>query len=1135
MPNALEDPDWAENPDIELGMIAYLGYPLVWPDGKVFGTICVLDREKRAHSDLHQKLIAEFSEAINGHLGMLAAAASREALVRELAETRTNLEDTISQRTRELTGACEDLKTKNTDIESFNRSMLGREERMLELKREVNALRAELGRALLYDDEPASPPPALVEEGPDVETEPADLLDNPRLGGVLETFCAATGVATAIIDLKGNVLVAENWQRICTDFHRKNDHTCERCLQSDTFLANQLAEGQEYSIYTCRNGMTDAASPIIVNGQHIANAFIGQFHQHPPDQDMFRAQAREFGFDEEAYLAAVNEAPVIPADRLPLLLEFVTNMAKLVADVGLEKTASLRNQKRLESEQEHLKSQRRAALNLMEDMCRAEATRKEKEQHITLLSQMLDAAPSMVVIHDMEGHSLFANQAAVSVHGYDGIEEFLAVDLHDIDVPGSETSMTQRIRILSQEGQARFETAHYRKDGSVFPLEIHAKTIEWYGRPAILSIGTDITDRKRAETALRDSERRLHAIFEHHHQLTGLLDPEGRLLAANQTSLRFAGTQESEVIGRYFWDGPWWNPSQRSMLRNAIGRAAKGEYVQFETSHPTPEGEVRDIDFSLTPVRDDDGRVVYILPEGRDITEILRAQRALREREETFRALTENSVDTIMRFDRNLRHLYVNPAVEKLTGIPAADFIGKNHAEMGFPPDLVELWEEAIKRVFATGGVNRIEFMLPNGRWIDWILVPERHAKGEVKAVIASARDITERKRAEEDRQKLETQLRRAQKMEAVGQLAGGVAHDFNNILQAVMGYGEMALEETEAGTSLHEHVAEVMKAADRATTLVRQLLAFSRKQVLKLEVLDVNEVVEEFAKMIRRVIGEHIALEIRSDPGLKTVQADRGQLEQILMNLCVNARDSMPAGGRLTVETGNAELDADYCRENAWAKPGGYVLLSVSDTGCGMDEDTQQHIFEPFFTTKREGKGTGLGLATVYGIIRQHQGMIHVYSEVGSGTRFRIYLPASGAAVEPAQELEAPLPPGGAEMILLAEDDASVRNLARRVLETAGYTVLTTSDGEEAIRLFDLHSQEINLALLDVVMPKCGGRSVFQHIQNAGTQTAVLFASGYSAGAIDTGFLLEEGMQLIQKPYQRDDLLRKVRQVLDA
>jgi len=411
--------------------------------------------------------------------------------------------------------------------------------------------------------------------------------------------------------------------------------------------------------------------------------------------------------------------------------------------------------------------------------------------------------------------------------------------------------------------------------------------------------------------------------------------------------------------------------------------------------------------------------------------------------------------------------------------------------------------------------------------WLEVSETPMRDESGQVVGVEGIAHDITARKH-------LEGQLRQSQKMEAVGQLAGGVAHDFNNLLQVILGFGELALAESRPGGVVHDGLDQMVSAGRRAAALVRQLLAFSRQQLLRLEDMDLSDVVADLARMIRRVISEDIALEIRRPEGVLNIHADRGQMEQILMNLCVNARDAMPDGGSLILETDCTDLDAEYCRPFPWASPGRYAMLSVTDSGCGMDGETQQRIFEPFFTTKSLDKGTGLGLSTVYGIVQQHRGIINVYSEPRIGTSFQIHLPlADASAVHVGAEAAEP-PVGGDETILIAEDDESVRAVAARFLAAAGYTVLSARDGQEAIEIFDENIDRIDFVLLDVVMPRLGGPAVFDHVRTRKPETPALFASGYSSMGAQADSVLDEGMKIMQKPYRRNELLRTVRRMLD-
>ena len=386
------------------------------------------------------------------------------------------------------------------------------------------------------------------------------------------------------------------------------------------------------------------------------------------------------------------------------------------------------------------------------------------------------------------------------------------------------------------------------------------------------------------------------------------------------------------------------------------------------------------------------------------------------------------------------------------------------------------------------------------------------------------------------ERESLGKQLVQAQKMEAIGRLAGGVAHDFNNLLTIITGYSDLSLEQVESGSPIRGHIEEVKKAADRAAALTRQLLAFGRRQVLSPQVLNLNKIVASTDKMLRRLIGEDIDLVTKLDPDLSQTKVDPGQVEQVIMNLVVNSRDAMPEGGKLTIETANAELDANYVRRHAMAAPGRFVMLAVSDTGCGMDAETQSHIFEPFFTTKEMGKGTGLGLATVYGIVKQIGGEIWVYSEPGRGTTFKIYFPQveeAERAVQPPKVASASQQ--GSETILVVEDEEAVRSLVQRVLESNGYAVLTASNAEEAAQMCDRQERTINLLLTDVVMPGMSGRKLARHLGFSRQGMKVLYMSGYSDNAIVHQGVLDPGTAFLQKPFTPDSILRKVREVLDT
>ena len=406
--------------------------------------------------------------------------------------------------------------------------------------------------------------------------------------------------------------------------------------------------------------------------------------------------------------------------------------------------------------------------------------------------------------------------------------------------------------------------------------------------------------------------------------------------------------------------------------------------------------------------------------------------------------------------------------------------------------------------------------------------------KQAVETLCVSFVEALMHKEAEEALRNKAEELRQAQKMEAVGGLAGGIAHEFNNLLQAIDGYTNYAMEGLSAEEQRYQDLQQVRKATDRAATLTRQLLGFSRRQVLRRKNVDPNHVVADLTKLVRPVIGEHIQLELSLADNVGTVYADPGELQQVLLNLSLNARDAMPTGGTLFLKTENRVLSEAFCEHHPDASPGRYVVLSITDTGRGIPPEVKEHIFEPFFTTKEVGDGTGLGLATVYGIVQQHEGVIRVYSELGKGTTFKVYLPTADVAADTESSEQATAPPGGTETILVAEDEPMVRDIAKRILENAGYTVLTANDGEEALQAFDANRNNISLVLLDAVMPRLNGHEVYRRIRAENPEVKVVFCTGYDPETAQSTFIMKENLRLVQKPFGPDTLLCTLREVLD-
>ncbi|HWG47517.1 MAG TPA: response regulator, partial [Gemmataceae bacterium] len=494
--------------------------------------------------------------------------------------------------------------------------------------------------------------------------------------------------------------------------------------------------------------------------------------------------------------------------------------------------------------------------------------------------------------------------------------------------------------------------------------------------------------------------------------------------------------------------------------------------------------------------------------------------------------------------DRQGLITFANPAAARMIGWPREELIGQFHHDILWPTGgtpVPPTWEVSfIHAVLRDGQTRYLEEGCFTRR--DGSTFPVRctcaamSEKGELFGVVVTYRDISEVKQAEEALRHSEEQFRQAQKMEAIGQLAGGVAHDFNNLLTIISGYGDLLVNGIlPANDPAREYVEEIRKAANRAGALTRQLLAFSRRQVLAPQVLVLNNAIQDIDKMLRRLIGEDIQLASILAPNLAPVKADPGQIEQILLNLAVNARDAMPQGGHLTIETANVFLDEEYARTHPEVRPGPFVMLALTDTGCGMDSATQTRIFEPFFTTKGVGKGTGLGLATVYGIVKQSEGSIYVYSELGRGTSFKIYLPQTQETPVALRTTLAPLSrPGGRETLLIVEDDDAVRALTRTVLKNSSYDVIEAVDADDALRWIEENADPVHLLVTDVVMPGMSGRVLAERLTELRPELKVLYVSGYTDDSVVRHGLLEAEVAFLQKPFTPDSLARKVREVLD-
>ncbi|MFA5807224.1 MAG: PAS domain S-box protein, partial [bacterium] len=601
-------------------------------------------------------------------------------------------------------------------------------------------------------------------------------------------------------------------------------------------------------------------------------------------------------------------------------------------------------------------------------------------------------------------------------------------------------------------------------------------------------------------------------------------------------SLSFIGAEVEPVTGytpdNFTSGAVGWeeiiHPDDMEQVKEAFRKAEKekSDTLRVEYRIRNKDGGIRWIEDRRQLTYGESGDFAKVDGILLDITDRKRAE----ESQARLAMAVEQSTDMIVVTDREGTIQYVNPAFERITGYTRQEAVGRNprilHSGKQDEAFYRRLWDTLVRGEVWTGHfINRKK----DGSLYeeDATISPLRDSSGKIVNYVAAKRDVT-------NVVSLERQVRTAQRMESVGTLAGGIAHDFNNALTGIIGFGEMLKLRIANDPKALSDLDEVFRSAERASVLTRQLLTFARRQIIELGNLDLNRVVSDLEKLLRKVTREDIEIKTFLAEGLPTIRADQGQVEQVLMNLSLNARDAMPGGGQLVVETQEAWLDEEYVKQYPYMKAGRYAVLSVSDTGIGMDEGTRERIFEPFFTTKGPDKGTGLGLAVVYGIVKQHNGFIHVYSEPGKGTTFRAYFPEVDAPADAKVFASQGVAHGGSETILLAEDNESVRNLTEKTLSSYGYRVLVACDGEEAVDIFRRRQKEIAMVVLDVVMPKMGGKQAYDHMAKILPGLKVLFLSGYSANAIHDSFVLHPGIPFLQKPFGPDALARKVREVLD-
>ncbi len=775
---------------------------------------------------------------------------------------------------------------------------------------------------------------------------------------------------------------------------------------------------------------------------------------------------------------------------------------------------------------------------------RKRAEKELRENEIKFRAVFENSIDAIGVTKD--GVPLFVNPAYVFLFGYTSSAELVGTSIQKLVAPGERERVMEYTRKRARKANAPsvYETRGLRKDGTEFDLDIHVSSYPLDGEIYTLVILRDITERRQAEQRIAETLQFNQAIVST--SPIGILTyrASGPCVSANESAARIIGTTVNTLRAMNFHEIESW---KRSGLYAVAMKALNTDRpVSSEIHIITTFHTEKWLFVVCTPFRSSGEPHLLIMVN--DITEHKQAVAALLEAQQFSADLIRYSATAAFVLDRSHRIMLWNKACEELTGCRESEMIGTSDQWKPFydftRPTVADVIIDndrgrlpALYKNYSQSALNpqgiKAEGWYKNlggkDRYIVFEASPIYNSTGELIAAIQTLQDFTEGKR-------LEKQLLQSQKMEAIGILAGGVAHDFNNILSAIVGYSHLMLSKMPANDPLKGNLKAILQASERATTLVQSLLSFSRKQVINPKHTGLNDIVLHFEEFLTRLIREDIKIITTCAGGDLTIFADRGQIEQLLMNLVTNARDAMPTGGTITIQTRSAHIDKQFIEERGYGKAGRYALFTVSDSGEGIDSETKSKIFEPFFTTKEQGKGTGLGLSTVYGIVKQNKGYIDVDSEPGRGTTFEIYLPLlKGVAAEERSETEDLPAKGGSETILIAEDNENIRELFSTILQHHGYHVIKAVDGEDAVIKFCENRDQVRLVLLDGIMPRKNGKEAYEEIRAINPYIKAIFVSGYTEDIISREGLLEQGINFVQKPVTPSALLNKVREILDA
>jgi two-component system, cell cycle sensor histidine kinase and response regulator CckA len=954
-----------------------------------------------------------------------------------------------------------------------------------------------------------------------------DLIDLEKLRKFLDSFHEAVGISVCISDTEGMVIIRSRMDPICKEFHRKNKPASRQCIQSDNRMMNEITQGKESGFYSCLYGLTHAISAIRIDGRHVANIIFGPFLLVPPDMEFFRAQATRYGFDETRYLDAMMRAPIVDEKRLPQILSFIASTAGMLGEMGLERLKQRETERSLQ----------------------------ETEKRYRIITEYTrDAVWTM----DMNLRITWVTPSVIRNRGY-SFEELAAMPLEEHLTPASlkiameilATHLTpENLGDKDREFVVNCELEYTCKDGGTIWADTVVKLQrDEAGNPSgFLCSSHDITDWKRTEAALRESEERFRSIIQSSSDIIMILDNQGNLTYQSPSTERILGYPPGYFIGR----------SPMAMIHpNDLEGAAKDLADVFESANDGLPSELR--------FRKADGAWVTLEAIGsnqlhnpgirgiviaaRDITERKSALEALQAGEERFRLITENTKEIIWMMDMNLQFTYINPYIEHNMGYTPEEYLTKTLPEVMTPSS-----QELCMQLFAEELENErrrdmphlrsrtieVEHIHKNGNiiWAEIKMTFIRNASGQAVGILGFTRDISERKQLEAERQSMEERLRRSEKMEALGTLAGGVAHDLNNVLGVLVGYSELLMMEIPEGTPLRSYVSDILQSSERAAAIIQDLLTLARRGVAVSKVVNLNDIISACLDMpeFEKLKDHHPRVTFTFNLGkdLLNVKGSPVHLSKTIMNLLSNAAEAIPGPGEVTIVTENHYLDKPI-RGYDEMRSGEYAVMRVSDTGRGIAVTDMEKIFEPFYTKKTMGKrsGTGLGLAVVWGTVKDHDGYINVESSEGAGSTFTLYFPVTREGLTEDQDSISPETyRGRGESILVVDDVKEQRELAMNMLGKIGYRMMAASGGEEAVEY--LRTNSVDLLVLDMIMePGIDGLETYRRILELHPQQKAILVSGFSeTERVKETQRLGAGAY-VQKPYLQEKIGLAVRNEL--